>query len=284
MIYLRLAGGLGNQLFELAAAWALHRPDHGQVYLHAGGLKRYAVPRAFDAERLLRLPAWFISDESPEDRRPLAGLLMEARVGRLLPVLGGNDRNFAGLLARAEVGKHAESLWLDGYFQHGWTWPPFARVREQMLAAWRTNLPRPAPVDADCVVHIRGADFLASDAHQVVDAGYYARALNTLQQQLASLKSALVVTDDVAHAHSVLATLRSSNPTVDFRLPEAEPGHWLTDFLRLRDAPARVLGNSSFSWWAAALDANEAPTMTPRRWVRGVDRDLYLPWETSLSV
>lgn len=284
MIYTRLAGGLGNQLFQLAAAWALREPTQGQVFLHTSSLRRYAVPRAFDAARLLTLPAWCSSDEAPAGRRLLVGALLNARVGRLLPVLGANDHNFAKLLSRAEQGHHRSLLWLDGYFQQGWTWDAFAQVRQAMLAALRADLPAARPAHADCVVHIRGADFLASDEHRVVDAGYYARAVDALQQQLPSLKTALVVTDDPNHANAILATLRLSNPGVDFHLPAAETGHWLSDFLQMRHAPARVLGNSSFSWWAAALDEREATTITPRQWVRGIERDLFLPWETALPV
>ena len=214
--------------------------------------------------------------------------LLRWRIGRLLPRHGVNDRNFARHLARQRSGVARQPLWLDGYFQHGWPTPLFDNVRARMLAVLRHDLPASRVNNADGVIHIRGGDFLASAVHRVVDAGYYLTALTKLRTQLPSMTSVAVVTDDVVHAAPIIDSMQRAQP--DLALSLAPPPHaaagaaWLQDFVLLRDARARIVGNSSFAWWAAALDAQRAPTVSPDQWTRNVPRDLFLPWELAIAV
>ena len=283
MIYTRLAGGLGNQLFQYAATLALRGESKGSVLLSTDGLRRYQVKRNFDLMQLLHLPDGFHTDMPGDIPGQLASALLRWRIGRLLPNHGVNDRNFAEHLALLRSGMVRQPLWLDGYFQHGWQTQMFEIVRARMSAALRNDLPTSRVSDAAAVVHIRGGDFLASEVHCVVDTGYYVEALAMLRARLPSLVSVTVVTDDIAYAAPIIDCMARAQPDLALSLappPNAAAGAaWLQDFVLLRDARARIIGNSSFAWWAAALDAERALTVAPNKWTRGVLRDLFLPWE-----
>lgn len=284
MIFTRLAGGLGNQLFQLAAALALRKQCGGQVFLGTDSLMRYKVARSFDLVRLLQLPSGCLVQPDAPSWAGAAERLMALRLGRLLPWAGVNDRNFARTLARTMARRSARTLWLDGYFQQDWGWPEFAEVHAELMRMQRTDLPAPPRPMPDCTIHVRGGDFLGSDVHRVVDAAYYGRALTLLLNQRPATRSVWIVTDDKAHAAGVRSALAAAHPGLDIAWAPEGPGGWLHDFVLLRGSATRILGNSTFSWWAAALDEQRGLTLAPTQWLRGVPRSLYLPWETAVPV
>ncbi|MEI7967424.1 MAG: alpha-1,2-fucosyltransferase [Betaproteobacteria bacterium] len=283
-IFARLAGGLGNQLFQFAAAIALRGDQSDAVYLGTASLNRYRVKRAFDMARLLELPSWCVTDERLQPYTAIATRLMAIRIGRLLPFGGISDRNFQKALAARKRNGGSRTLWLDGYFQQGWDWPTFRTPLELISSMQRRDLPVPAPLAADCVIHMRGADFLASAVHCVVDANYYIRAMDTARTRLPEIKTARVVTDDRDYAAAMLSRISAAHPAIHFEFSSDKHTTWLQDFMLMRQARSRIVGNSTFSWWAAALDSNRALTVSPTHWTRGVPRDLFLPWEVSLPV
>jgi len=286
MINVRLAGGLGNQLFQLAAALAV-RGD-SDVLLDTDGLRNYAVKRSFDLPRILSLPQTIRTNESPSPRVRWKSWLHTARVGRWLPGIAVNDRNFRAKLERDLSGESPRSLWMDGYFQQHWSASAFEKSCAQMTAMMRPDLPH-SRVDAGTgVIHIRGGDFLSSELHRVVDADYYVRALMALRTRRPDMRSFCLITDDPGYAQPICDRIQEAHPEVTLAMaPRAHEGdvpNWLQDIVLLRYAPARIIGNSSFAWWAAALDPQRALTLSPDRWTRHATRDLVLSWEITLPV
>ena len=55
MIQTRLAGGLGNQLFQFAASIAISKIYNSEIFLYTEGLKKYAVHRDFGIDKILRI-------------------------------------------------------------------------------------------------------------------------------------------------------------------------------------------------------------------------------------
>lgn len=284
MIFTRLAGGLGNQLFQFAAALALRGNQGDAVYLGTESLNRYRVKRAFDMAGLLALPAWCVTDKKLQPYTALATRLMAMRIGRILPYDGISDRNFHKALAARHRNRRSRTLWLDGYFQQGWDWSAFGTSLELIASMQRADLPVSAPPVADCVIHMRGTDFLANAVHRVVDAEYYVRAVNTVRASLPEIRTARVVTDDRDYAAAMLSRISAAHPAIHFEFSSDNQTTWLQDFMLMRQARSRIVGNSTFSWWAAALDSNRAITISPAQWMSGVPRDLFLPWEISLPV
>ena len=275
-------------MFQFAAALALRGTSATEILLSTASLNSYKVPRAFDMLRLLELPAGCHTDLFDDVVGSAAATLLRLRIGRIIPHMGVNDNNFSHHLSDRHFGRSQKLLWLDGYFQRNWHAQMFNDVRNGIQLMVRTDLPVPQSGNTDCVIHIRGGDFLESEVHRVVDTTFYVSALKALRNRIPTIRTVVVVTDDVKYASPIVARLEDQNSDLVIyiapRAATATGAGWLEDFIMLRDARARVIGNSSFAWWAAALDRNCAPTVSPSQWIHGVTRDLFLPWEITIAV
>jgi hypothetical protein len=283
MIYTRLAGGLGNQIFQLAAAMALRTEGDQRLLFDTGSLAQYAVKRDLELPRFFDIPKWFVTDvDAGWEGRVLSGA-MRFRIGRFVPKFGVNDGNFAAHLLARQEGRLPGLMLLDGYFQRDWLWLMFDAVRRELAARLRDPADSYGPAAKfDCLLHIRGGDFLTAEYSNVVDREFYVRSLEFLRER-ADIASAFVVTDDVPFAKQALAGVAERVPGLRLHIPE-QRGDMFDDFMNIRNARSRVIGNSTFSWWAAALDPQQAITVSPQQWTRGLDRNLVLPWEIVLDV
>lgn len=275
MIYVRLAGGLGNQLFQLSAAMQLSLKSGLPIAPLAGALGRYEKSRTPDSLRLLESPK-LLGDVGFRPSRFTDWLASRARIGRWPVACSINDNNFwrkaTGTLGAPRV------LFVDGYFQTGWN---DARVQASVRQFHLKSTEACVLSDpATCVIHIRGGDFLTLTTHQVVDHRFYARAVN--HAKMMGFKRFTILTDDPKYAASIEAKIRAEHTDIETRLLQPSPDP-LTDFRIMLRANARIIGNSTFSWWAAALDPKRAPTWAPDQFVRGVLRDSVLGHERLLT-
>lgn len=275
MIYLRLAGGLGNQLFQLAAASLLSQAKRAPVIPLLEGLSRYEEPRAPDSIDLLQPSDWL---RSPASQVPAHWnyFALKARAGRWLPTIGVSDRNFWKTIVSGGCSRRI----LDGYFQFGWTAETFQRATDQMSARSIANSAATRISSNEVVVHIRGGDFLRIPQFQVVDAHFYIRAARQAMER--GLNRFAIISDDPPYAIAVCKEICGHLPSAEIRLiPRG--ANALEDFDTLRAATARIIGNSTFAWWAAALGKSPAPTWAPMELTLGTSRDFYLSYEIPLE-
>ncbi|WP_298012828.1 alpha-1,2-fucosyltransferase [uncultured Aquabacterium sp.] len=266
--YLRLAGGLGNQLYQIAALALIAERTGLKPSVVVDGLHRYASARQPDVFRLLA-PEW----SKTICRSDLARCLVDgARIGRVLPLFGINDRNF---WAAADRSPGRWPMVMDGYFQVGWSLGHLQRAID-LLGPSSIDSEEVSAADDECAIHIRGGDFLKVPLHQVIDHSYYSHAV---QRAVGSgWKRFVVVTDDRSHAESTMELVCGASRVIQWRMA-AGTSDALLDFERLRRAPARIIGNSTFSWWATALDERRGKTWAPLKFTRERHRDFFLPWE-----
>lgn len=277
MIYLRLAGGLGNQLYQLAAASLVGKNTNQKVVLLTDALSFYAQHRSPDSLRLISSTR-IASSTKEFPKGAIRWLVINGRAGRWLPVVGINDRS--GLPASQTQSSKFPYI-MDGYFQRGWS----ASTLADAIAEFEVTFPYsvdPKRVRAEeCVIHIRGGDFLSHDIHQVVDENYYVAAM--LKAQTSGWSQFAVMSDDLSHAKKVVEKIGQQFPNTKMRIITPAPDA-LDDFVTLKNARARIIGNSTFAWWAAALDVSHSETWSPSKFLRGIERDFSLDWENILRV
>lgn len=268
--YLRLAGGLGNQLYQMAALALVSSKLSLEPLVVVDGLSRYAAVRKPDVFRLLA-PDW---GEAITESRFTALVVDRARIGRWTPMIGVDDHNFWKILG---MPSRVLPLVMDGYFQAGWD---LAQLQ------WALDLLRPRSLDTrnrhdfgECAVHVRGGDFLKVPHHQVVDHRHYARAIELARKE--GWSRFLVVTDDHAYATALMEKIRRQFSDLSWRFAPSSSDA-LVDFDVLRMAQARIIGNSTFSWWATALDEKKGRTWAPLKFTLDRDRDFFLPWEVMI--
>jgi hypothetical protein len=275
-----LKGGLGNQLFQYAAARALCAREARLLYFAwyrpGGGTQRRYMLDVFnlsaDVEPALlgyaRL-CW-LGLRSPALNRKAGKLwrLARCRLARI---------DQAGF-AFAPLRSAAQGVVLDGYFQ---SWRYFANQEREIRANLQPRyeavgqnaalLRRMAEENAICL-HVRRGDYVANPStaafHGVLGLAYYHAALEELGS-LALGATFYVFSDDPDWTRANLkiggATIFVDHNSVD------EP--W--EDLRLMAACRHfVIANSSLSWWGAWLsDHAEKKVIAPARWFSGAGLD-----------
>jgi len=262
-------GGLGNQLFQYAFAWALKRRTDGEVVLNT---RHYRLPNARSLELVslrLKLP---LSDERRPtrlDSRPARWLL------RRFPEGAGNLLN---VYSDPGVGRYREEyLGEPRRYYHGYWQSPryFDQYREELRPQFefkqpvdvRTKLRRVRPDWAEFLaVHVRRGDYLSPAGqalHGVPPLAYFHDSLERLRTGL-NQKNTVFVTDDPEWLRSESGLLDADSVLAADFLDGA-----LEEFALLREARGLVMSNSTFSWWAAYLGDPEV-TIVPRYWLRGV--------------
>lgn len=278
-IYLRLAGGLGNQLFQLLAAHQLHERTGYQVVVLTDSLSSYKTERNPECAKFLTEHHERLFEFRPGNwRNPLEWLSLSTRAGRWAPRISVNDRNFHEH-AKCHLSGVSHPLLMDGYFQSGWTTESFAKALQKSRFALPVQEQQKLK-PYQCVVHIRGGDFLNVKIHQVTDAHYYCLAISHALNS--GYTEFITVSDDREYCEAIMQQIRSRLKDVNI-ITAAQGGSLIEDFSRIAIAPARILGNSTFSWWAAALGESNSRTWSPLPFTTRRDRDFSLPNETLLS-
>lgn len=280
-VVLALQGGIGNQLFQ----WAFgHR-------LRSAGVEVVVDSVRCRGHRPLALGP--LLDGWPRLSRPVGLTLAAAhRAGRRVP--GVHTLTDAALAAADDpLVVAASPCYLVGYFQSpAWFAPVADDVRGRVMgelcrgltpagARRRTELQAEADTAA---IHVRRGDYVtnaaAAAANGALGASYYRSARDELTRH--GLRRVMWFSDDVAWVREHLA-----EPQDTF----CEPGLTSTDgaeIALMAACRARVIANSSFSWWGGWLGAPAAPgapVIAPRRWYADPSlsaQDLLLPEWTLL--
>ena len=268
MITARLHGRLGNQMFQYAAARALaHRQgttvalDSRSAELRGEGV----LTRVFD----LPLSA---PDAVPplKQQAPLRYALWRG-LGRGLG-LAPRFRRERGLGYNPDFTSWGDGSYLHGYWQSekyfaeiqdliraDFTFPDFSNSQNAEMAA------RIAEGNA-ISLHVRRGDYVALAAHVLCDQAYYeaalARVLNAVPGGFAQTPTVYVFSDDPDWAKTNLP-LPCNKVVVDFNGPETD----FEDMRLMSLCEHNIIGNSSFSWWAAWLNTTADKRVAgPAKW------------------
>lgn len=260
-----VAGGLGNQLFILGAAWQQARRLGCPLYLdrsHFGVAGTWGF--ALDA---LETPAHILdADDSWRSFRVNSErvLPIPTRFGRIH--LERNADAYSPSIDRVRPGTT-----LVGYFQSPRYFPdvkddlvaallarPETDQERQILEAYAA---RPA-----ITLHLRRGDYLAvSPERQFVASVAYARRAVALLAAMGIDAPIRVFSDSI---DLVKRELEGVDREMDFVEDDGALSVWST-LKAMAAGQAMIMSNSSFSWWAAALMRSKdraAPVVAPRPW------------------
>lgn len=257
-VSVHLNGGLGNQLFQIAAAYAYGQQHHKRFVLNHQLDKlneQGQVPRRTYFQTLARFVA--------HDTVPLSGdTYVEPRFNydAIPPSLG--------------------DLMLQGYFQSEKYFQPWRGELRALLRQSREGLTyeRLVPDEPDSAwvsVHVRRTDYVNHGMHSNQTGVYYAKAHEVLKQLRPSVRTwhLMVFSDDVAWCRSHVSEWFDADTKVWFMSDmirfTSDTSRWTTEELELwmmGECPDKIIANSSFSWWGSFLSTVEGYTVAPRRW------------------
>jgi hypothetical protein len=278
-VVVRIEGGLGNQLFQYAAARSLADRLGCGLLLDLRGITEngdrpyqldlYGVrANIADGEKLAALPPWRSSRAS----RILQSLSFF--IPGLVHAPTFWPRSF-GYDERIEKLKHP--VYMVGYWQ---TERYFAWNRKGLLK----DLKLQSGVSADNVwmekirkansvsLHVRRGDYVnsptAAEHHGTCDIDYYQRAITALLDQQPDIEAFIFSDEPQWAADNLRLPVRShivdANP----------PARGYLDLELMRICKHHILANSSFSWWGAWLCVNKGQLVyAPERWFKSRDID-----------
>ena len=268
-VYLR--GRLGNILFQYAAGRALAirnrtrlRLDLSNYDLTKRGAYRDAIATL---ERNFSLEAEIVQRSVP--------VTFVLKVARRLGVgpLSNRAMTFREDVEQCGFEPRVLSLHegarLVGYFQSERYFADVAPAIRKELA-FRGTLPAPAARVAEEIgacesvgVHVRRGDYIHSKRLAFVGSGYYIEAFRRMGENLGNPRF-FVFSDDMPWCRENLR--RDEIVHVEAASPDGDP---LVDMRLMSLCRHNVIANSSFSWWAAWLNANPGKTVVaPENWFK----------------
>jgi hypothetical protein len=272
MIIMRIFGGLGNQLFQYAAARALADRHGAEVKLDVSRFESYDL-RNFDLAKL-NVP---VSIASPEEiSRLKAGGTLQRVKERILPYRFRHFYKEPHFHYDPSFFHLGQNVYLQGYFQSEKYFSPIEKlVRNSFsfdhLVPDDIKKYGEGLVKEDSVsLHIRRGDYKNAqtlNVHGILPIDYYRKAIELTKEKY-------------PHAVYYLFSDEPSTALKELGLQEANvvsgektQTHFEDIFLMSR-CRHNIIANSSFSWWAAWL--NEHPDKTviaPKQWFNNGPKD-----------
>lgn len=258
-IHLRLAGGLGNQLFQISAASYLSREFSLPVYVYVNSLQSYEVKRGFDSARLFDLNC--IHNLSLKEHQWYDLALHKIRIGKWMPIIGVNDKNFYQF--HSIQSSIISSLFLDGYFMQSWTQNSLLAAIDPFLKhsiPSNCSFPKLSLMDRYAAIHIRGTDFLRT-SNDLCGPEFYHQAINKAINL--GYTNFHILTDDKEYSSQLLKNL--SFPFADTEIKfffVQGTSNIINDFWTLSKASLRISGNSTFAFWAALIANPDSITIS----------------------
>lgn len=273
MIFARLFGGLGNQMFQYAA---------GQALATRLGTELALDFRTIDNNGTRRLTKVF------DLQVTTAPALPPAKHEGFLPyafwrAFGRNPKfhRERGLGVNPGFARWGDGSYLHGYWQSEKYFPDIA---DQIRKSFRPVLP-PSPQNAAIAehiaattsvsLHVRRGDYVALGTHGVCSEDYYNAALDHITPKLGKTPTVFVFSDDPQWAHDNLP-LPFEKIVVDINGPETD----YEDLRLMSLCNHNIIANSSFSWWGAWLNDNPHKIVTaPATWfgAKGMHNPDILP-------
>ncbi len=274
MIIAQITGGLGNQMFQYAAAKALSLHLHAELKLDIQSFKREILPE-LDVERNFELTAFKEFDFQEASKDEIRELQKESLLGKKLEkiippykrrVYSEKDFSFDPNFFKAKY-----PVYIRGHRQSEQYFYPYREQIKQIFVLPEIifnnvfAMGEKMKFENSLAVHVRRGDFLRLpiilDWHGVLEKNYYAKGIEIIRDKVDNLKI-YYFSDDIDWIKKEL-------------LPEF-PGEIISesisknhyqDFYLMSQCKHNIIANSSFSWWAAWLNNHkDKKVIAPKKW------------------
>jgi hypothetical protein len=293
-------GGLGNQLFQLAAALSL--AEDNPVYidwkiakprLNLKGLPEIASfrlpPRIhflenreaslFQRKTFRYLLRTGLSNKKYQEHKSLTflhgligSLIFSFRYKRLIKITVGKGLGYSNLKAG-----HLSQL-LIGYFQ-SYIWTEKIKVLQELkslksieLSNQLHELEKESKLENPLIVHLRFGDYTNEPSFGLLTRKYYINSIK-LASESYKFGSLWIFSDEVDRARKIL----DFSTDLNIRFIEHLGDSTSINFDAMRLGHGYITANSSFSWWAARLSNIESKlVITPKPWFKELEDDTSL--------
>lgn len=284
MIAFYAMGGLGNQLFQYAAARALAFRNKCELVVDPYWFEhphRNETPRTYELNKFSISVRLGTSREQYQWRRlrgrlgPVFGVLQRVQILR--------ERGHEYTPAVLDVKIPA---YMIGYWQSERYFESIRDLLEQELRPaerlCRDDLKVIQMIEESTSVsiHVRRGDYITNPSayhyHGLCSLSYYNAAIAALRVRLSKPRF-FVFSDDPEWA---IANIQCDAPTIYVR--HNGPSQAFRDLTLMAKCQHHIIANSSFSWWGAWLSRRPGIILAPKRWnMAGTNSPDLLPkhWE-----
>ena len=278
MVFVRLSGGLGNQLFQYAAARRVAHINNAPLKLDVSGfesyklhtysLKHFTIQEGFaSSEEIARFNSAGLANHISLWVQKLRPYYRRARVVERYFHFDANILKIS-----------SKNVYLDGYWQS----ERYFKDIELLLRRELTVKPAPDAVNVamserirgvrSVSLHIRRRDYISNpitqQVHGACSLDYYAAAIAQLNDRVEN-PHFFVFSD---HPQWARASLKLQHPTTF--VTHNGPDRNYEDLRLMSLCQHHIIANSTFSWWGAWLCANpDKLVFAPQKWFRTPDRN-----------
>lgn len=260
MITVVIQGGLGNQMFQFAAAYALARTRGVDLQLDISSYARHSPHQGFELDRLFSI--------APHARISATDFARRGRLGAYLErCLRGPRYTEPDFFAVQDLSILPMSVILDGFWQSERYFSAHAdaiRALYQFVPAPQLDERLQVYTDRPLVsLHVRRGDYYSAHSaalHGVPLQAYYAQAIAFFRGWLHHPRF-MIFSDDLNFAAS---TFQGEDfVIVDWNREQDS----YRDMYLMARCEGHILANSTFSWWGAWLNKRvDKRVIAPRRW------------------
>ena len=238
MIILRVNGGLGNQLFQIANAYHLSIKYNRTLFI-------------CDSNSTSRPTYW-------------SNILNKFKVNIIDHTLYNSYRSNSTIYNWAMthfeyrgvvLNNDAKSYCIDGYYQ---SYKYFNKTDFQSMLQLDMNNGIIHNIKSnDVALHIRRTDYANNNFHKVLSINYYYNALTELSTKV-ELNKIYVFSDDIRWCKE---NITYNDISIEYVNLKSE----IDEFIFMHTFDNIIMANSSFSWWSAYL-SNAKNIYTPKNW------------------
>jgi hypothetical protein len=249
-VCVNLFGGLGNQIFQYAAAKAVAHRYNCAIFVNKESDNAHNVNGHNYAVELFK-----DTKEVDWPKGPLGEWLFKSQGVHVLSQQDG--------FAPWDPSSMAPPCVLNGYFQY---YPALVPVLKNVLQVLQGAGPK-YPDQTATFLHIRRGDYVGkADFHYLQGHSYYEKAIEYVQPT-----KILVFSDDIEWCKQQDWLVKQ--PNIEF---VDEPDEIKALFQMASCKEGAILANSTFSWWAAHLSGASKVTY-PSKWINQQVYSLFPP-------
>lgn len=277
-----LMGGLGNQMFQFAAAYAAAKRNGAELVLDTSFYNRNMT--ATEVVRHYQLDVYNLPPHTQtsdfwkhEEAPPRASFWLKRRLNKKLHKLARWRRDRSINLQREKHYYHTEMAlpeqenWFCGYYQSELYFNDVAddirrifTLKDGLSPVVQENerLIRAQPISV--CIQVRRGDFVSNAATNAyigtASMDYYRRAIATMQKMYGPDVHFFAFSDDMDYVREQFSFLE--NMTI---LP-GQITHPSEDIYLMSCCSHHIIANSSFAWWGAWLNPRTDKTIIAPRW------------------
>jgi len=286
MIIIKLIGGLGNQMFQYSAGYALAKKHNTNLFLDTRIFQDHKMHNGFELDRVFKIDS-FVAEE--KEIKKLIGWRYY-KIGRY--ILKNHQNIFKGkhyyqekdMTFNPEFLLLNDNCYLSGYWQSEKYFFHYSElIRKQFK--FKIFLSSKNIVVADLIkktsnavsLHIRRGDYTstaeARSVHFVCGIDYYDRAMKAIENKVLE-PTYFIFSDDIEWVKKNIKIKKNH-----YYINHNKSNESYNDMRLMSLCDHHIVANSSFSWWGAWLNPNiDKIVIAPKKWfANSIDCTTHVP-------